>query len=586
MINIDSAHYSGKPKEGGFSDFIANNNFFLAFEIEEGINSEQGKEILRKITEEAVNLSIQNLATFDQFITKVVTEYNFPSTFSLAAGFLKDKIMYLKTIGEGKIYLNRRDNFAQIIDKDNSASGFIADRDFYIFTTRQFVDLLGSDLELKTIFDHKSPREIVDDLSSQFKETNDQGVIALIVQYREALGEQVNFITADKTAKINTLDQIRDKAINFTTNFQEYSKISGKRKIFTAVAVAVILFIFIWSVVLGVQRRNSAEENRKIKLSKELINLKLNQAEDVFFLNLPRSMALLSEAKKEVEKLKGEIGSKKEVIGELENLIKSTENKIVKKEDKNYEEFYDLTLDSKEAKGNKIYLDKDNLSIVDQGKGTVYILSLSKKSLDKKNVPEIKKARGISSYQDYSLIYVEGEGFYKITNEAKAKKVIDKDKDWGIISDMWIYNANLYILDSGKGDVYKYLVTDNGYSEKNSYLKADAGSVKGANSLAIDSSVYIGLDDRIIKYTAGARDEFSTTWPEKNVRLNKIFTSPDVEKVYGWDKSKGAIYILSKNGTYERQINSGILAKASDFAVFDNSVFVLLGEKIYKINLE
>src|SRR3989344_839515 len=587
MFNFDFATYLGKEKEGGFSGYIAESNFFIVIEIEEGINAEQGKEILQKIKEEIISLSIQNLASFDQFISRFITKYNLPPSISLASGCLKDKIMYLKTIGEGSIYLNRNNNFAQIIEKDKSASGFLELGDFFVLTTQKFINVLGSDIELKTIFDNRNPQEIVNDLVTQLSGKGDDGAIALLVQHKEDEAEQVRFIDIESQQKDSALNQIKDKGRDFFTTFKELSQRSGKRKIFTLAAVVAILFILIWSVVLGTQRKNLAAANKKVKLTKELVSLKLDQAEEVAFLNLPRSMALLSEAKKEVDKLKKETGKQKESdVKELEQMIKATENKIVKKEDKNYEEFYDLTLDSKGARGSNLYLEKENLNIVDQEKGIVYTLSLSKKSLDKKSASEIKNAKRVASYQDYILIFVDGEGVYKISADGKSKRVIDKDKDWENIVDMWIYNGNLYLLDSGNGDIYKYLVAESGYSEKSSYLKGEAGSVKGANSIAIDSSVYIGLEDQIVKYTAGAKDDFSTSWPEKNVNLTKIFTSSDVEKVYGWDKAKGAVYILGKNGTYERQINSTILSKASDFVVLNNTAYVLVGEKIYKIALD
>jgi len=587
MLQPNFAVYLGKEKEGGFFGFIAERNLFLIIEVEDGINAEQGREIVQKIKDEAAAFSIDNLASFDQFISQIVTKYNFPSSFSLAASYYNEKILYLKTVGQGMIFLHRGSDFAQIIEKDNSASGYLENRDFFILTTKRLIDVLGSDIELKTIFDHKSPDEIVADLTPSLKEKDDQGAIALLIRFNEEETRQVETIDMKEQQKVNPLDQIKNTGKTFFGMFKAYSQRSGKRKVFTVVAIVVIFFVLIWSVVLGYQRRNQAEANKIIKSTKELVNLKLDQAEEVAFLNLPRSLALISEAKEEVGKLKKQLGKQKEKeVEELEQLIKEKEGKIVKKEEKKYEEFYNLTLDRKDAKGNKFYLEKDNLSIIDKGKGTIYILSLSKKSLDKKNASEIKKASLVSTYQDYVLFYIEGEGIYKTSADGKTKKAIENDKDWESISDIWIYNGNVYLLDSGKGDIYKYLVAENGYSAKSSYLKDEAGSIKGANSLAIDSSVYIGLDDRIIKYTAGARDEFSTSWPENNVKLTKIFTSADVEKVYGWDKSNGAIYILGKNGTYEKQINSSILSKASDFVVFNNTAYILVGEKIYKIELE
>ena len=115
MLKPNFAVYLGKEKTGGFSGFIAENNFFIIVEMQAGINSEQGREMLQKLKVEVSIQAINNLASFDQFTSQIITKYNFPSSFSLAAGYHKDKIMYLKTAGQGKIFLQRGSDFAEII---------------------------------------------------------------------------------------------------------------------------------------------------------------------------------------------------------------------------------------------------------------------------------------------------------------------------------------------------------------------------------------------------------------------------------------------------------------------------------------
>src|SRR3989338_3614984 len=307
MLKPNFAVYLGKEKIGGFSGFIAEHNFFIVFEMKEGINVEQGREMLQKIKVEASTLVINNLASFDQFISQIITKYNFPSSFSLAAGYFKDKIMYLKTAGQGKIYLQRGSNFAEIIENDNSASGYIKTEDFFVFTTITLIDLLGSDIELKTIFDHKSPQQIIEDLAPQIKGRDDEGAIALLLQFKETEAEQAEAVNLQVPEKINAFDQIKKKVSTYFETLQAYSQKSGKRKTLTLAVVIIILLILIWSVGLGMKRRNETEANKKIKSTKELITLKLDQAEEVAFLNLDRSLVLISEAKEEVEKIKKEI---------------------------------------------------------------------------------------------------------------------------------------------------------------------------------------------------------------------------------------------------------------------------------------
>ncbi|MBI3366204.1 hypothetical protein HY041_01075 [Candidatus Roizmanbacteria bacterium] len=104
--------------------------------------------------------------------------------------------------------------------------------------------------------------------------------------------------------------------------------------------------------------------------------------------------------------------------------------------------------------------------------------------------------------------------------------------------------------------------------------------------MAIDSSVYVGFSDHVFKFTAGVQDEFKTTFPESNIHLSKVFTTKDLEKVYAWDKEKGSLYVLAKNGTYEREVYSSVLKQTNDLVIFANNAYLLSGSKIYVINVE
>ncbi len=582
MYRVNYAVYKSKVKEETRLGFVAENNFFIAFAIEGSAFSEQENNFQEKIKEDLSSFQLINLSSLDQFVTNTITKYNLPPAISMAIGYKSQNIMYLKTVGKGAIYLKRESNFSRIIEGDKSASGFVNKLDFYIFASDKFTEILQND-EIKTAIGDRDPDEVVDYFQSTPPTEKDFGVVAVFVKFEDNLPQPEEATIEDKTEEI--ISETNDSQKNvLITKFQEIFRRFGKRRIFTLIAVVCILFILIWSVVLGYSRRKTSETNKKIDLAKEQIDRKLRQAEDVAFLNLTKSMGLIAESKKISENLKKDLGEERKEIIAIDKSIKNAESRIVKKEDKNFEEFFDLTIESKGAKGNKFYLEGENLSIINNDKSTLYSLSLTKKSLDKKSANQIKKASLVASYKDYNLIYVSGEGVYMIDTNDKTKKVIDNDSDWGVIVAMWIYNGNLYLLDSVKGDIYKYLVTDNGYSKKSSYL--GVGILKNSNSIAIDSSVYVGFADQIFKYNAGVKDDFKTSWPEKNVNLNKIFTSADVEKVYAWDKKKGTIYILGKNGGYDRQINSSILSKGSDFVVYNDATFVLVSEKIYKIDLK
>lgn len=122
------------------------------------------------------------------------------------------------------------------------------------------------------------------------------------------------------------------------------------------------------------------------------------------------------------------------------------------------------------------------------------------------------------------------------------------------------------------------------FGNKNSYFAPGQSiDLSQINSLTIDGSVYLAGNSVMMKYTSGLRDEFKTNLPDNNVNMTKIFTSRDLEKVYGWDKKRGTVYIMAKNGDYQEQVNSKILSTATDIVVYKDFIYVLQGSKIYKI---
>jgi hypothetical protein len=338
-------------------------------------------------------------------------------------------------------------------------------------------------------------------------------------------------------------------------------------------------------VILGYQRRKNAYYDKRITEAKKIITEKLVSAEDIAFLNLEKATSLIKESETEVDNLKKELGeNKKKEVADLEGKIKEAKNKIIKKEEVAYQEFYDLSLEDKNVSGVKISLYDDKAFILDKKNGVIYRLFLPKKSFEKNQLSELKKTDLIAAYQDKVYFYIKNFGVYQIDENGKLKKVIEQDKDWGEIVDLSLYNGNLYLLDRGKDEVWKYLNTGDGFGGKNSYFqKGEAIDLASISSLSIDGALYLAGDKMIFKYLSGVREKFKLNLPDKEFSFDKVFTNNNLEKIYLWDKGKGVIYVLGKNGEYVEQISSSILSKGDDFVVYDNKILVLFGSKIYQI---
>lgn len=582
---FDYSVYFGTEKEEQFLGFISEQGLF-AILVADGLTKENYREFLKNSSSVINKQNIVHLTDFDGFITEKMREFNIPAGIDFAAGYIRENKCFIKTLGEGEIYIKRGNNFSKLIEGDKSASGLITPGDFFIFTNRGLISNIAHDQDkLIGIIGDKSPTEVKEEVYPILKEKDDTGLIALFVNVKGY--SKVEEQPAPYEPKVVEKKEAPSIVKLFTTKVRElyeYIKSQDKKQNFKTIVVGTIFFTLMVSVAFGYYKKANQTIDKRLQSGRELIAANLAQAEEVAFLNQERASALLAEARDNLSALKKDLGKKRSKdIAELVKMIEDRERNIFKKEKKEYEEFFDLSIESKDASGQKLYLNEDNLTVLDPGRN-LYLLSISKKSIDKKNFKEIKNST-LVGVGETAIFMIGSDGIYKI-EEDKIKKIASRDSSWGKIVDVGIYNNNVYLLDSKNNQIHKYTPAENDYA-RTSYFKNNQGvNFQSATSLSIDSSVYVSLKNKILKYIGAAPDNFPSVFPNENVSIYDISTAQDIEKIYAWDREAGTLYIFNKTGSYERQIESDILKKASDFVVSANNAYILNGSKIYKMNLD
>lgn len=591
MIHADSAIYRGEEKLDGFVGSVVDGNIFCVMEAGDGYTKEEGYQAIGLLKDIFSKYAADDPADIDEQIKKLIREGNVPVRVSIALGVEKDGAIHLKTLGNGQIWLRRGAEFITLIKGNRSATGPVNPGDTFLFTTDSFIATFAAPSSLSSFLDNPSLSAGIEELNIFMKDQGRSEGIALFTRLSTVAHQPSTaapVMPETTTAAAAAIPAKKGLKLPQMPDIRYLLQTNKKKKVITLGLVLIIIFILIWSVGFGYKRRQSAQAMEKINHTKEIVTQKLNQSDEVAFLNPQRSLALINEANSEVASLRKEIGAEyQKEVDELDSMVKQREDQITHKENKSADEVFDLTIDNKNAVGNSMSLDGDQLAILDTKNGLIYTLSVEKKSLDTYSVSEVKSSNLTVQYENTIFFQVPGQGLYKVNDAGKAAKVIDADKNLGTIADIQVYNGNLYFLAPSQNDIYKYVPTEGGYSEKSSYIKSEQNiSLSQAASIAIDSSIYVANDDHILKFTAGVADEFKTVFPEEGVHIDTVITNADLEKVYAWDKGEGVMYILGKNGTYERQVKSSAFAKADDVAVFATAAYTLEKEKIYKIGLE
>lgn len=537
--------------EKSAGSFFSSEDIFILVHKPSAPDTEE--KIVGELRMELLQKPPVSLSQLKERMVYLVRSNDTEADLSVAVGYIHKTILYVYTSGLGKVYLKRNATFSKIVEGASSASGYLKANDSIYFS----IDEL------------KSPDQEADEL-----------IVVKIETKKETESKEL-------PSRENIEEPSSPKKFNMASiQSWRLQAFSLKRKQITYIAAAILLILFIWSVGFGIERRTNAQLQKEIESTKEQITAQLSEAADLATLNTTRSQLLVQQAKEELDGLKKKTNGKNEDVIALEKYILDKENQMFKRENKPYAEFYDLSLIENQAQGNAMSLDKDTLGIINSAKGKIYFISISKKSKDMTSGDQIKNSTLLSVSSDTAVGYKPGSGIYKATT-AKVEDAIKSDSDWGKIVSLCLFNSNIYVLDSGKNAIYKYLVTDKGYSDKTSYLKGNGDDFSQANSLMIDSSLYVATTQTIYKYTSGLRDSFSLVIPHSFV-IDKLFTNADQDKLYILDKKASTVYIINKDGQYERQIDSAILSQAADFVVSEEqkSLYVLAQNKIYSISLE
>lgn len=546
MITSRVRAYLNHDQERGLSIFKEENGFSILLMIPEERDGEVLEQYCHFLSDFVTSSSFHNATEFDGVVSDAFRAANLPLSFSIACLFRQETMVYLKTYGEGMVVLKRDVRTVPLVKHGAFASGKVE---------------VGDELAL-SVGNHDPFTSHENSVQIEFgtEEVVDEEATEDIEPVKEPF---------EKTHHVRRL-QIPLKG----------------RKLWIATLVLVVGALLLLSIVRSYTSKTAQEDRQNVAHTTEVISQKLEQAQDVFELNSGRSVALLSEAKKDLKNLEAKLHSvHKGEIEALTHKIEDTEKKILQKNVKTAEEFIDLGLEEKGATGTMMWR-YDNKVVIINPKGAVYILSLEKKSLEARSSSALVGS-SLAGLDDSTVyVYKKGKGIIKIESEtAKPVVAIKQDNEWGSINDLQVFNKNIYLLDSSKGQIYKYIPTDDGFASRSAYFKSGAYA-QNASSFAIDQSIYVAQSKLITKYTSGLQDGFNPTYPNSGPTIARLVTGSDVDNIYIWDRLHGSIIVLSKTGDYKKTIESTVLSKSTSVEVYNDSAYALQGSKIYKVDLK
>ncbi|MBP7134088.1 hypothetical protein KBA73_02625 [Patescibacteria group bacterium] len=152
------------------------------------------------------------------------------------------------------------------------------------------------------------------------------------------------------------------------------------------------------------------------------------------------------------------------------------------------------------------------------------------------------------------------------------------------------YNGRLYALDTNKGMIWRY--SPNGttsFAQERGYLKAADPLLQTGTAIAIDSNIYVGLQDGSIKrYLSGAE----TSWNPRGIdppltSISGLWASPESDRIVVLDHTNKRVIVLNKDGQLLTQYTSAAFDDLRGVTVDSSKkkIFVINSTRLFQLDL-
>jgi len=257
-------------------------------------------------------------------------------------------------------------------------------------------------------------------------------------------------------------------------------------------------------------------------------------------------------------------------------------------------EFLKLDLIKTGATGHSLDLDGRVLNVLDNQNGSLYQINIDRKSSEIVGGGDsVKNAQFVAGSLGRTFVYQDSVGIIRASaGNNKTETVIEsKDQGWNGVGGVASFGGNVYVLDNGNNQVWKYSPTDSAFSPKTNYIKDSIPrDISDGIDISIDGSVWIiTKSENIYNFLPDSGTSFPTSGLDKKIGPNaKIYSDSDsTDLVYVLDPDNSRVVAFGKNGGYRLQYQDPQISNAIDISVSekDQTIFLLTNSSVLGLEL-
>lgn len=494
--------------------------------------------------------------------------------------------LYLLSEGEGliaELFREGKENNLSSLGEGQVVSGILKEGDRIVLATESLQNFFTGDMLSLS----KVPLESFEDEVESFLPEAQTNPLAVIVLEKEQPAGETDKVVEVPTLKEASKEEKNRPQLQLASIFRFFPR-SRKSVLVLLAILAVVIAVF-----GGITYQKNQEAQVLANLTQNLDKSKeaLSKSNTLKDSDPQAALASLEEAKKFVIAALTIKPDHAEALALKDQIEKGVPNILKAETIDNFPAWLDLGLIKADLSAKRLSLSAGKVLVLDESKQVLVSVDIKTKAHEiLAGEEKIGEAKIASLNGDAAWVYSEDKGILRFEG-GKVVVVSKTDKEWGEVLDVYGFSGNLYLLDIGKNQIWKYMPIASGFSDKKEYLKEGVKvDFSGAKRMQIESSIYIlKSGGEILRFTQGSSDFFAYSGLDKPVKDAKsFFVSSETDNLYLLDGENNRLLVLDKKGVYKGQYQSSRFGGFSDLVVDEDGkkVYLLEGSKIYSMELK
>lgn len=510
----------------------------------------------------------------------------------LVAVVILNHQLYSFCFGNTKLILKRHQQISILIDNFNQSSqvinGTIDDHDRLLLSSGEFFQQIGWD-NIKTFISDAKIQSLEENfISSLYSIDNQKFISAAFIQ-----------TDYDDQEITSTLDQVivpTPEVDFFKTNTSSSGKglfVSSSqskqqsRRSYLKILICVVSFLaLVLSLFFGIRQSQIKKSETSYQKLKVELETKIENINQLKSLNFDDAKTVAQDASNLVTQM-----SKLKIHGDEVSLYEQKINQFLAQtgEESSIQmtPFYDLSQINKDASYSSFIFQDQKLYLLDHTNGRLDSLIISSKS----DQPISADAK-LKSALDFSLIdskfyILFSDNISLLDKNTLTSKIKFSDSSNDITPTAFdIWNSAIYVLDSTNKSVLKFNPNSTGFSKAQTWLKDNQKTAANANSISIDSQIWILTSTgQITPYLSGKKEPFTLNQSQNFINTTNLTVAPDGDYLAFVDNQQ-IVYVVKKTGELILKSNLGKIKIADITLDSANKLLYVLAQdqKIYSLN--